>query len=141
MSVMLGDIAVTAVVKRINGAKQKGDLLEDFTGSAYKYERPAGTPGEYIVVNHLPFVHRKDVEEGTVNVNIHVPVLNTSLPDVRRLGELASAIVELFPEGTVIDDLAYYEFYSDSRPTLEEDKTYYVNIQLNVTFTNLNYKE
>ena len=141
MSVMLGDMAVTAVVKRINDAKTGNGLLKDFEGSAYKYERPASTEGEYIVVNHLPFVHRKSVEEGTVNVNIHVPVLNVNLPDVKRLAELTSAVVELFPEGTVIDDLAYYEFYSDSRPTLDEDQTYYVNLQLNVTFTNLNYTE
>ena len=105
---------------------------------AYKYERPEKLKGEYIAVNHLPFVHRREVEEGVVNVNIHVPKLKSGLPDTRRLAILSQRIVDLFPEGKYLDT-AFYEFLSDSRPTLDNDDTYYVNIQLNVVFNNLNY--
>lgn len=132
MSLMLGDMAVTEVVKTLNEAS-----LPDFAGRAYKYERPMGTMGEYIVVNHLPFVHNNVLENGVVNVNIHVPAMLQNLPDTKRLAELAVAVAELFPENTYISGF-FYEFYADSRPILDDDKTYYVNLQIKVTFNNLN---
>ena len=162
MSVMLGDMAVTEVVRLLNS--QLPSLTEESTPAAqtetkgddnatteeseteeddvtvlraYKYEKPENISGEYIAVNHLPFVHRYDVCEGTVNINVHVPKLkNNGIPS-KRLSELAQTIVGLFPEGTYLDK-AYYEFMTDSRPTLDGDGTYYINIQLNVIFNNLN---
>ena len=143
MSVMLGDKAVSVVVKYINDQHIASSKKDSITGEcmclvAYKYERPEKLKGEYIAVNHLPFVHRREVEEGVVNVNIHVPKLKSGLPDTRRLAILSQRIVDLFPEGKYLDT-AFYEFLSDSRPTLDNDDTYYVNIQLNVVFNNLNY--
>lgn len=127
---MLGDRAVTSVVQHING--------ELGSPTAYKYERPQGTTGEYIAVNHLPFVHRGEVEDGIVNINIHVPTLKQGLPDVARLQQLAISVVNLFPKDTYLDG-AYYEFYSDSRPTKDDDNTYYINLQMQVIFNDLNY--
>ena len=135
---MLGDMAVTEVVRYLSQNLDVKDESHTEAIPAYKYERPQKQTGEYIAVNHLPFVHRRVVEEGIVNVNVHVPVLKSNLPDIKRLATIAEAIVELFPEGTYLGDKAYYEFLSDSRPTLDEDKTYYVNLQLQVTFNNLN---
>jgi len=133
MSVMLGDIAVEEVVVLLNNT-----ALPCFKGRAYKYEKRENVSGEYIAVNHLPFVHRGEVEEGTVNVNIHVPKTRTNEPDTKRLSTLATAVAELFPKNTLING-AYYEFYADSRPVLDGDGTYYVNLQLNVTFNDLQY--
>lgn len=133
MSVMLGDIAVEEVVVLLNNT-----ALPCFEGRAYKYEKKEKVSGEYIAVNHLPFVHRGKVEEGTVNVNIHVPKTRTNEPDTKRLRTLATAVAELFPGNTYING-AYYEFYADSRPVLDGDGTYYVNLQLNVTFNDLQY--
>lgn len=138
MSMMLGDMAVTEVVRYLSENLDVRDESHTEAIPAYKYERPQKQTGEYIAVNHLPFVHRRVVEEGIVNVNVHVPVLKSNLPDIKRLATITEAIVELFPEGTYLGEKAYYEFLSDSRPTPDEDKTYYVNLQLQVTFNNLN---
>ncbi len=136
MSLMLGGKAVDAIVKHLNEEIKNG-ALKGFSGRAYKYERPEGTTGEYIAVNHLPFVHRGAVGEGVVNINIHVPETKSHQPDTKRLDKYSSAIASMFPENTYIEP-AFYEFLADSRPTPEDDKTYYVNIQLNVFFNNLN---
>lgn len=144
MSVMLGGIAVDAVVKILQKEIAKGGRLSDFNGRAYKYEKPQ-TKGqsdmtenaEYISVNHLPFVHRGAIGEGVVNINVHVPETKTHEPNTKRLDALTSHIAELFPEDTYIAP-AYYSFLADSRPTPDSDKTYYINIQLNVRFNNLN---
>lgn len=137
---MLGDMAVTAVVKYIND--QSIPASEDCSCGgkyvkAYKYEKPDKKKGEYIAVNHLPFVHDRAVCKGVVNINIHVPKTKSNQPDTKRLSELAEIIVGLFPEDTYLEK-AYYEFLSDSRPTPDNDDTYFVNIQLNVIFNNLN---
>lgn len=130
-------MAVTAVVNYINDQNIPSTNGEHQNIVAYKYEKPEMVKGEYIAVNHLPFVHRNAVGEGIVNINIHVPKLKSGLPDIKRLASLMGEIVELFPEGTYLDK-AYYEFLSESRPTRDNDDTFYVNIQLNVYFNNLN---
>lgn len=129
---MLGNDAVEEVVKLLNATP-----LTDFTGRAYYYEKKDNVGGEYIVVNHLPFIHEDDVCTGTVNINIHVPKLKTNEPDTYRLTCLAREIVELFPKDTYING-AYYEFVTDSRPVKDADDTYYINLEIEVTFNNLN---
>ncbi len=136
MSLMLGGKAVDAIVKVLNKAIESEEL-EGFGGRAYKYEKPEQVTGEYIAVNHLPFVHRGDVGEGTVNINVHVPETKTHEPDTKRLDKYTARIASMFPDGTYIAP-AYYEFMTDSRPTPDSDKTFYVNIQLNIMFNNLN---
>lgn len=134
MSITLGNDAVGAMVALINAANLTG-----FTGRAYFYERPGKLSGEYIVVNHLPFVHREAVEEGIVNVNIHVPRLSTNEPDAKRLHTLASEVAALVdPRGSYLAN-TYIEFYADSRPVEDNDGTYYVNLQFKVYYNNLNY--
>lgn len=132
MSVMFGDNAVTAVVRLLNETP-----LPFFNGCIFKYDKEDGYKGEYIAVNHLPFLHRGTVEKGTVNINIHVPKLRNNKPNTRRLHELTVAVASLFPEGTFIDG-AYYEFYADSRPTEDGDNTWYINLQINVYYNDLN---
>lgn len=131
---ILGDDAVTTVVKRINANKQ---LLTDFKGRAYKYERPEKLDGEYIAVNHLDFVRRNVVEEGVVNVNIHVPKTASNEPNTKRLSTLVKGVIALFSPSPIYIDGAFLEFYSDSRPTLDNDDTYYINLKFNVTYNNL----
>ncbi len=138
MSVMLGDMAVTEVVKYLNEALIVIDINNPTTPVAYKYEKPEKLGGEYIAVNHLPFVHKDEVGEGVVNINIHVPKLKSNEIPSKRLSVIAKAIVDLFTPEPLYLSKAYYEFLSDSRPTLDNDSTYYVNIQLNVIFNNLN---
>lgn len=138
MSLMLGDMAVTEVVKHLSENLNVWDRCHTRIIPVYKYEKPEKHRGEYIAVNHLPFVHRNEVGEGIVNINIHVPKLKSNDIPSGRLAIMAEAVAALFPEGTYIGK-AFYEFLSDSRPTLDNDDTYYVNIQLNVIFNNLNF--
>ena len=138
MSVMLGDMAVTEVVRYLNESLVVIDLSNTTAPTAYKYEKPEKFNGEYIAANHLPFVHKDAVGEGVVNINIHVPKLKNNDIPTKRLAVITKAVVDVFYPEALYLSKAYYEFLSDSRPTLDNDGTYYVNIQLNVTFNNLN---
>ena len=124
-------MAVTSVWKVLNTS------LSSSTLKVFKYEKEKNYSGTYIAVNHLPFVHREAVEEGTVNINIHVPELANGRPDTLTLSTMTATVAAMFPQNTYIEG-AYYEYYCDSRPTPDNDKTYYVNLQLKVTYNNLN---
>lgn len=147
MAMMFGAKAVEAVVKRINSAKIVKDNGRDANGAtryirAYKYEKDSDESGEYIAVNHLPFTHAhgKAVEEGTLNVNVHVPTLKSGRPHLKRIESLCYEVLELFPNDTYMDG-AYYNFFCDSRPIKDNDETYFVNLQIHVTYNNLNGEE
>ena len=135
MSLMLGNMAVQEVVNYINGLQIPS--LDGKPLVAYKYEKPDFVKGEYVAVNHLPFVHNDAVEEGIVNINIHARNLDNRLPDILRLAELTQQIAEPFSEELYLGK-AYYNYFCDSRPTPDKDNTNYVNIQIKVIFNNLN---
>lgn len=143
---MLGSKAVTEVLKRINAAKIKKTMVATETAQqyirAYKYEKGEKEKGEYIAVNHLPFTHgqSKNVESGTINVNVHVPMLKSGAVPTKRLEELCSQMIELFPNDTYLNG-AFYSYYCDSRPMLDNDETYYVNLQIEVIYNNLHGEE
>lgn len=130
---MIGNTAVTQVVKRINDAKI---AYGDTSIRAYKYDKGSDVSGEYIAVNNLPFLHEGIINEGTVNINIHVPEQPTGEPNTKRLAVLEESIIGLFPDDIYIGG-AFYNFYCDSRPVLDNDKTYYVNLKISVRFSNL----
>lgn len=154
---MTGLDAVTAVVRYLNAYRvflftgetgefefYKGSdcsyncLYTDICENVFKYEKEKGYSGEYIVVNNLPFVHKDDVQVCTVNINIHVPKLSTEQSDTARLTAITRSVIALFDSryGAFIDG-AYFKFYADSRPTEDNDGTYYVNIQLDCIFENI----
>lgn len=135
MGVMLGSTAVTKVWQRIENAEIHDKKQEEHI-KVFVYEKRQGFIGEYIVINHLPFIHEENVENGIVNINIHVPKLPSNQPDTKRLKEICTSIIELFPTDTFIDG-AYYSYYCDSRPTEDNDNTYYVNLQVKVRYENL----
>lgn len=137
---MDGELAVTAVVAEIVSL-----ALPNFNGRVFKYERKEKTKGEYIAVNHLPFVYGSAIGEGIVNVNVHVPKLPSNEIDTKRLYELWNPIKTHFLASEELGHDygqylkgAYFSFYSQSRPTLDDDDTYYVNLQLKVNYNNLN---
>lgn len=137
---MYGEEAVVAVIGEINSL-----ALPNFEGIVFKYDdKPKNYKGEYIAVNHLPFVYSDVLGDGIVNVNVHVPSLANNKADTGRLFELWRVIASDFEknedEGRSYGQYlqgAYFSFYSHSRPTLDEDGTYYVNVQLQVTYNNL----
>lgn len=126
-----GDDAVSAMYRFLN-KNSKAISLEK--GRLFKYMRPKRIDaGEYIVINHLPFVRQKIVEEGVVNVNVHVPCTASNEPNTKRLQQLVKNMLTLFVDSTYIDGV-YFDFYSDSRPTQDNDNTYYINLKFNVTY-------
>ena len=121
---MTGLQAVTAVATYINAATPSvfGSNNEQ-KGKVFKYEKEKGYNGEYIAVNNLPFVHQNPAQSNTINVNVHVPKLPTEQPHSKRLTEIVTEVVKLFD--------------SEGRPTLDNDGTYYVNIQIDCTSKNI----
>lgn len=130
---MTGLQAVTAVAKHILNANPS--VFGDKEGRVFKYEKEKGYSGEYIAVNNLPFVHGKVSQTATVNVNVHVPALASEVPNTKRLTAIAKEVIELFDytDGIKLDG-AWFKFFSDSRPTPDNDGTFYVNIEIDCTY-------
>lgn len=132
---MFGDSAVTAMYKYLNN---NVEILGIDKGCIFKYERPETFSGDkYIAINHLPFVTSGVVQEGVINVNIHVKKTASNEPNIKQLNTILGNMVEqLFADETYLGG-GYFEFYSDSRPTKDNDDTYYINAKFNVTYNNL----
>lgn len=130
----LGDDAVSAMYKLLKKEYKKIGINEH---GVFKYEIPKKSSlNEYVVINHLPFVQRDTINEGVVNVNIHVKRTASDEPDTRRLKTIVKNILTFFVSDYYLEG-AYFEFYSDSRPTPDNDNTYYINLKFNVTYNNL----
>ena len=131
---MLGDDAVCAMYRLLKKESKSIGINEL---GVFKYEIPKKSSlNEYVVINHLPFVQQDTINEGVVNVNIHVKRTASYEPNTRRLETIAKNILVFFKDNTYLDG-AYFEFYSDSRPTPDNDNTYYINLKFNVTYNNL----
>lgn len=131
---MLGDDAVSAMYRLLRKESKSIGINEL---GVFKYEIPKKSSlNEYVVINHLPFVQQDTINEGVVNVNVHVKRTASDEPNTRRLKTIAKNILVFFEKDTYLDG-AYFEFYSDSRPTPDNDNTYYINLKFNVTYNNL----
>lgn len=131
---MLGDDAVSAMYRLLKKESKRIGINEL---GVFKYEiSKKSSLTEYVVINHLPFVQQYTINEGIVNVNIHVKRTASDEPNTRRLKTIAKNILVFFKDNTYLDG-AYFEFYSDSRPTPDNDNTYYINLKFNVTYNNL----
>lgn len=111
----------------------------------FKFEKIVNFSDEYIVVNHLPFVYNRAVNDSNVlNVNIHVPALSSGNADVIRLTEIFNNISEIIPfeseqedsVGVRIKD-SYYSITSVSQPMEDIDKTYFLNIKVKIVINDL----
>lgn len=130
----LGDDAVSAMYKFLKKEYKKIGINEH---GVFKYEIPKKSSlNEYVVINNLPFVQRDTINEGVINVNIHVKRTASDEPDTRRLKTIVKNILTFFVSDYYLEG-AYFEFYSDSRPTPDNDNTYYINLKFNVTYNNL----
>ena len=67
---IIGDDAVSAMYEYICNNLSKIGVKK---GNVFKYKRPKKLDSDsYIVINHLPFVHESEIENGMINVNVHV---------------------------------------------------------------------
>ena len=76
------------------------------------------------------------INEGVVNLNIHCHKTSSNLPDTKKLSDYSEKILSLFGDGTYLGG-CYFDFYSISRPTRDNDDTYYINLKFTVTYNNL----
>ena len=131
---MLGDDAVSALYKFIFDNSKDIGVDKKYI---FKYERPKKMiVSEYIVLNHLPFVRRDTIEEGVINVNIHVLRTASDEPNMKRLKTIVKNLLDVVGSDKYLGG-AYFDFYCDSRPTIDNDNTYYLNLKFNVTYNNL----
>lgn len=130
----LGDEAVSALYVYLNKNIKAIGIKE---GRIFKYEIPDDlSVGDYIAINHLPFVNSEVINEGVVNMNIHCPKTSKNLPDTKRLVDIEKKILALVMDGIYLGG-CYFALYSDSRPTRDNDNTYYINLKFTVTYNNL----
>lgn len=147
MALMLGSKAVNVLVSLLNKQKiEKHDANDNVLKMryirTYPYEKDKSEDGEYICVNFLPFTHNrsKEIEDGTININVHVPTNKDGGIPQKRLADICDIIIALFVDELYIGG-AYYSFYCDSRPMEDNDNTYFVNLQIIVTYNNLHTEE
>ena len=132
---ILGDDALTALYRFLVSNRIAIGLGE---GRLFKYEVPENLAiGDYIAMNHLPFVYDETVSEGVINVNIHCPKSAQNLPDTAKLRSYTRNIIGLLKNDEIYLGGCYFNLYSVSRPTKDNDDTYYVNLKFNVTYNNL----
>lgn len=130
----LGDEAVSALYIYLNKNIKAIGIKE---GRIFKYEIPDDLPtGDYIAINHLPFVNSEVINEGVVNMNIHCPKTSKNLPDTKRLVDIEKKVLALVMDGIYLDG-CYFALFCDSRPTRDNDGTYYINLKFTVTYNNL----
>jgi hypothetical protein len=126
----------------MNGLQAVQDLAlylnKKMSIKVFKFEKTVGFSGEYIVVNHLPFIYNKGVNDSNVlNVNLHVPALTSGNANVIRLTEIYSKLCELIPfdyseeeeMGKLING-SYYSIISTSQPMEDVDSTYFLNVKI-----------
>lgn len=112
-------------------------------GDLYKYRRPLNSKSEDVVINSLPF-DTEALQQGTLNVNIHVPNLTLELdgavddtqPNTERLGELADIAMELLKDVWSYDG---HHYFSAQQENLIQDtnSSCYINIRVDFRSVNL----
>ena len=131
----LGDEAVSSMYRFLNEMKHELGISKKY--GIFKYERPETFgDGAYIVINFLPFVHSDVINEGYVNVNIHVPQTVNKEPDNAKLSKMVKCITGRFCDSLYLDGF-YFDFYCDSRPVKDNDNTFDVNLKFKVVYTDL----
>ncbi|MEZ2446124.1 hypothetical protein AB6805_30625 [Chitinophaga sp. RCC_12] len=119
-----------------------GILPGTITGGLYKENRPTNSKSEDVVINSLS-INSEQLQEGILNVNIHVPNLiisvnsiqDNSQPDFVRLKTLtALAISDLIDvwTGNIHYTVQQHALFSDN-----ELNEHYSNIRLEFYSTNI----
>lgn len=101
------------------------------SGGVYKLRRPLNSTQEDIVLNGITLSQDRRHQQGTCNVNIYVPNLETtagSQPDILRLEALAQAVGERLdhPYG------AGYNLYVESAQLVEHAEEHYYNLRVRI---------
>ena len=111
----------------------------------FKFKKTTDYSQEYIVVNHMPFIYGKTMNDSNIlNVNIHVPKQSSGNANIPRLTEIYSDISSIIPYETEQDDDAgilingsYYSILSVSQPMEDVDNTYFLNIKIKLVINQI----
>lgn len=123
--------AVDDVVSHIVSYGQLPDGVRVFA-----YEKTKDTDGDYIAVNHLPYQHSQfDVNEAIININIHAKDNLKGQISTTRLNELVNKVISLFKVEKEMNG-NWFELSSISNPYSDDDKTHFVNLRIQVNYSN-----
>lgn len=122
---------------------KSGTLVSEINGEIYKDRRAANSIKEDVVINCIT-LNNTQLQQGVVNVNIHVPnlsikknkVIDDSQPDRSRLNALANIALDDLTETYGTD----YNFNVQQAPLLIRDESggdHYVNIRLDFFAINI----
>lgn len=103
------------------------------TGGVYKYQRPADSKVEDIVVNAIA-IDNELVQTGTGNVNIHVPALTNGMPNTSRIEQLATIAETQIKEGFG----SKYTFFVENQTVIYDPETqdWFINFRIKFKFHN-----
>lgn len=112
----------------------------------FKIEKPTNFEGDCICLNYLNISYGRAVNTSCiVNVNLHARDMTNSQPDTEKLQRMSERIFSLIPcrnidteddERELIIGGACYNIESDSNCIKDNDGTHFINIRVQVTFTN-----
>lgn len=112
----------------------------------FKIEKHTNFEGDYICLNYLNISYGRAVNTSCiVNVNLHARDMTNSQPDMEKLQRMSERIFSLIPcrnidteddERELIIGGAWYNIESDSNCIKDNDGTHFINIRVQVTFTN-----
>jgi hypothetical protein len=121
------------------------DITSIITGNLYKLTRPKNSVLEDIVINGLPITNTQ-LQQGTFNVNIHVPnltdvkigdVYDETQPDIVRLNAISKIIVEKLAD--VVGNDYRFSAQNSGYPIRDTDLTWYMNIRVDYYAAQMNF--
>ncbi|SEV88915.1 hypothetical protein SAMN05428988_0157 [Chitinophaga sp. YR573] len=131
--------AIDIVWKRLN----ESPLKTAVNGGVYKQKRPLNSKKEDVIINS-PTIVNLQLQEGLINVNIHVPNLllsnngaqDNSQPDHVRLEQLADIAASSLTDVWSDDGQINYDIQSQTVFEDEQTNAHYVNFR--ITFYSVN---
>lgn len=113
-------------------------------GNIYKHQRPFNSTSEGVVINCLP-ISGGQLQDGIMNVNIHVPNLVLSIggiqddtqPDSARLSSLTKMAIQVFEDYWA--ELGDVNFSLENQSLFEEPEInqHYTNLRLRFNAVNV----
>lgn len=101
-------------------------------GNIYTYKRPLNRKNQDIVITQLPLKGR-DIQKGVVHINCYVKDLPEDTPDIDKLHEVGSAVVNTLESYGGKTDFFEFEFVNqDIVPDNEQRSWSYYSIRLNI---------
>ena len=99
--------------------------------------------GDYIEIIPLDNDHESVIANGEINVNVHVPEQDKGIKNVDRIEEISDNVYQLFRQEKDVFSQYFTTFGKftfsviDHKDFKDDNKTYYRNFKIKVTYLNL----